>query len=150
MGIFDKIAAFKNAGTMEVQSYCFVKRDEDLMELLDTNPAFELSTADLIKKGYAGKRVYKYYSEYRNNEITLQHEPTNPNDKNAVMILLKGKFFGYVNRDDAPQILKLLKKDAIAELKLKHSGGPYRRIFPNGQSTADRYDFTTTLYITLR
>jgi len=142
MGLFKKTEK-----TAEVKSYCFLHNDIDQMNVLKCNPLFELSTADLIKKGYAGRRVYKYYSDY-SAETTLVPEPTNKNDKNAVMILVDGKLFGYVAREEAPAIKKLLKKNAITSLSLTISCGCARKIYDNGQSTADRYDIEPKLIIT--
>ncbi len=142
MGLFAK-----KEKQMDVKCYCFLHNDIDQMNVLSCNPLFELSTAELIKKGYAGRRIYKYYSDY-SADTSLVPEPTNKNDKNAVMIIVSGKLFGYVAREEAPAIKKLLKKNAITSLSLTISGGCARKIYDNGQSTADRYDIEPKLVIT--
>lgn len=136
--------------TKDMLAYCFIPsyKDEELIDVLECNPFFELSTADLAKKGYVGKRVYKYYSVYDRDQVTLEREPKNPNDKNAVKILLSGHFFGYVNRDDAPFVGKLLKKNSIQKISLTVKGGPERKIISNNQSGAERRDFEVTLSVT--
>ncbi len=148
MGLFDKLKKDSGPHVMSVKSYCFVKKDEELIELLHCDPKFDLSTKELLEKGYADKRVYRFYSDYKADEITLEPEPKNPVDKNAVKIILDGKFFGYVNKDDAPKIKQLLKKGIITDLHLHNHGGPVRKIFSNGKCTADRYEFDTSLTIT--
>ena len=148
MGLFDKLKKDDSPQIISVKSYCFVRKDEELFDLLQSNPKFEWSTKELLKIGYAGKRVYKFYSDYKMDEITLEPEPKNPTDKNAVKILLNGKFFGYVNKDDAPKIKQIIKKNSIIDLHLHNSGGPTRKIYENGHSSADKYEFDTTLTIT--
>ena len=148
MALFGLLKRNSGPSEMEVRSYCFVKKDEELFDLLACNPDFELSTDELIKKGYAGKTIYKYYSDYQGDDVSLEPDPKNQADKNAVKILLFGKFFGYVNREDAPTIKQLIKKNAILELKLKNRGGPIRKIYKNGHSSANKYEFETTLFIT--
>ena len=136
----------KNEYPKEPVCYCFLGKDEDRVKVLNGNPKFEMSTKELIEAGYSGRAVYRYYPEYK-YDIALLPEPTNKNDPNAVMILIKGQFFGYVNRDDAPAIKKALESDIIDKVSLKVSGGSVRRIFESGQSTADRYDLEFKLHI---
>lgn len=44
------------------------------------------------------------------SEIELQREPLNPHDSNAVKCMVRGKHFGYINRETAEQISPLLKQ----------------------------------------
>lgn len=148
MGLFRKKESTPK--TKEMLAYCFIPsyKDEELIEVLQCNPLFELSTADLAEKGYVGKRVYKYYSVYDRGEVTLEREPKNPKDKNAVMIRLSGHFFGYINKDDAPFVGKLLKKDAIQRVTLMLKGGPERKIISTQHSGAERREFEVKVTIT--
>ena len=126
--------------------YCFLGKDEDRVKVLKGNPKFEMSTKELIEAGYSGRAVYRYYPEYKHG-ISLEPEPSNKNDPNAVKVLINGEFFGYVNREDAPVIKSALKNGIISNVALKVSGGSVRRVFENGQSTADRYDLAFKLHI---
>ncbi|MOA63747.1 hypothetical protein D3C78_1895820 [compost metagenome] len=40
----------------------------------------------------------------------MAHEPTNPHDRNAVMVLIDGYLVGYFAREDAKRHLRKLKK----------------------------------------
>ena len=148
MGLFKKKEPVLR--TKEMLAYCFIPnyKDEELIEVLQCNPYFELSTADLAQRGYVGKRIFKYYSVYDRGEVSLEREPKNPKDKNAVKILMSGHFFGYINKDDAPFVGKLLKKDAIQSVSLRLTGGPERKIISTTHSGADRRDFEVTVTIT--
>ena len=130
----------------EPACYCFLGKDEDRVKVLKGNPKFEMSTKELIEAGYSGKNVYRYYPEYKYG-ISLEPDLSNKNDPNAVKILIKGELFGYINRDDAPAVKLALNNDIISNIVLKVSGGSVRRIFKNGQSTADRYDLEFKLRI---
>ena len=150
MALFLKRKKEQEPKTREMLAYCFIPsyKDEELVEVLQCNPYFELSTADLAEKGYVGKWVYKYYSVYDRGEITLERDPKNQNDKNAVKILMSGHFFGYINRDDAPFVGKLLKKDAIQKVTLRLTGGAARKIISKTNSGAERRDFEVKVTIT--
>ena len=149
MGLLSKLKKEPELKTKEMKGYCFIPnyKDEELIEVLQCNPLFELSTADLAEKGYVGKRVFKYYSDYDRGQVTLEKDPKNKEDKNAVKILLSGHFFGYINRDDAPFVGKLLKKDSIQKTTMKVTGGPTRTIITNKHSGADRREFDVKVTI---
>lgn len=151
MALLDKLTK-KNrpaAGLYQIDAYCFLRRDEELMNALDSNPKFELSTEELVKQGYAGKTIYKFYSEYKRG-VTIIPEPTNPHDKNAVMIMLGRNFFGYVSREHAPVVLGYMKANCIESVSLQISGGPIRKIYATGQSMADRHEIAAKLMISIK
>lgn len=147
MGLFKKKEPVLK--TKEMLAYCFIPeyKDEELIDMLLCNPSFELSTSDLAEKGFIGKRIFKYYSVYDRGQVSLEREPKNPKDKNAVKILMSGRFFGYINKDDAPFVGKLLKKDAIQSASLRLTGGPVRTIISKTQSSADRMHFDVSVTI---
>lgn len=156
MGLISKIKSVGTAKQPEPMmpktesyiAYCFLGKDEDRIKVLETNPNFELSTKQLYHKGFVGKRVYKYF--YRYSDATIQREPKNKHDKNAVMILVNGQFFGYVNRDDAPVIGAAIKKNQIISCAIVMTGGPYRYIISEDQSTAGGGDFDVKLEVTYK
>lgn len=126
----------------------FALRDEELLTALRCNPDFELSTQDLIEKGYAGKRVYRFEPGYRYG-VTLVPEPKNPHDKNAVMVQINGNKVGYIPREEALDVKKALKKGLITGARCYIRGGPTRRIFENGTSMANSYDFEPVVTLTV-
>lgn len=136
------------ANVASVQAYCFLHKDEERIVALETNHDFELATKTLFMKGYEGKRIYKYYYKYEN--VTIEREPKNPADKNAVKILVNGQFFGYVNRNDAPDLGKAIKKGLIDKCAVIMKGGPFRRIISEDQSTAGYQDEEITLEVTFK
>lgn len=151
MALLDKLTK-KNRpapGLYQIDAYCFLHRDEELLNALDSNPKFELSTEELVKQGYAGKTIYKFYSEYKRG-VTIIPEPTNPNDKNAIKIMLGRNFFGYISREHAPVVLGYMKANCIKSISLLISGGPVRRIYATEQSMADKYEITAKLIISIK
>ena len=131
--------------TAEFDAYCFLRKDEERIAVLQTNHDFELATKTLFIKGLGGKRVYKYFYKY--DDVTIERDPKNEADKNAVKILVNGKFYGYVNRDDAPILGKAIKKGMIDKCAIIMVGGPYRLIISEDQSTAGFQDEKITLEV---
>lgn len=151
MGLLSKIKSSTKsvaAGpkTVSYNAYCFLHSDEERIAVLETNPKFELSTKELFEKGFAGKSIYKYF--YRYDNVTIEREPKNKVDKNAVKILVNGQFFGYVNADDAPAIGAAIKNGTVSNCSIIVTGGPYRRIFSENQSGAGGGELNVVLEVT--
>lgn len=161
MGLFDKIKSATNtiaevkekitsepqqkSTTLKIEGF-FQLKEADLMELLNSNPNFELSTKELVEKGYGGKRVYKFFSEY-DYGISLIPEPGNQYDKDAVMVAMHGRKIGYIPRDNNIWVKRLLKKNAINNMKVTVKGGPIRKIYSNGTSMAYFNDYDPKITI---
>ena len=161
MGLFDKIKSATNtivevkekmttepqqkSVTLKIEGFFHLK-EADLMEILNSNPNFELSTKELVKKGYGGKRVYKFYSEY-DYGISLIPEPGNKYDKDAVIVAMQGRKLGYIPKDNNVWIKKLLKKNSINTMKVTIKGGPIRKIYPNETSMAYFNDYDPKITI---
>lgn len=133
---------------VQCQAYCFLHKDEERIAVLQTNHDFELATKTLFMKGHGGKRVYKYFYKY--DDVTIERDPKNEVDKNAVKILVNGQFYGYVNRNDAPALGKAIKKGLIEKCAVIMVGGPYRHIISEEQSTAGFQDEKITLEVTFK
>ena len=136
----------RNVATYD--AYCFLHKDEERIAVLQTNHDFELATKTLFMKGLGGKRVYKYFYKYE--DVTIERDPKNAVDKNAVKILVNGQFYGYVNRNDAPALGKAIKKGLIEKCAVIMVGGPYRHIISEEQSTAGFQDEKITLEVTFK
>lgn len=129
-------------------AYCFLHKDEERIAVLQTNHDFELATKTLYMKGLGGRRIYKYFYKYE--DVTIERDPKNEADKNAVKILVNGQFYGYVNRNDAPALGKAIKKGMIEKCAIIMVGGPYRYIISEDQSTAGFQDEKITLEVTFK
>lgn len=100
----------------------------DVIESLSTeNPEYEeiyeLSAEERDQKYRAGDFIYKYL--FRINTVTLVPEPTNPYDKNAIMVLINDSHVGYIKRVDCLSVKELMASNNIF-IEAKIYGGPYK------------------------
>ncbi|NGG16718.1 restriction endonuclease [Streptococcus anginosus] len=84
------------------------------------------------------KPVYKY-NELKTIDVLLQREPTNPNDKNAVKVLINNTFVGYLPAEIAKRFSSCIgnpkyRYDAI----LTGWGGPYKTLSSNLEKIVTR------------
>ncbi len=138
--------ANQTSETLECRGF-HALREEGMLKTLRLDKDFDLSTQDLIEKGYAGKKVYRFQPTYKYG-IKLVPEPKNEYDKNAVMITLNGTKIGYIPREDAPRIKTLLKQGKIKSVTFRVTGGPMRKIFEDGTSMANCYEYDPKITIT--
>ncbi|HEK9571182.1 TPA: HIRAN domain-containing protein, partial [Streptococcus equi subsp. equi] len=73
-------------------------------------------------------RIYKY-NYLKSNEVKLVREPNNKHDQNAVKILVKNIFIGYIPHEIAKEINRYLKnKKYNYDASISIYGGPYKTI----------------------
>ena len=120
--------------TIEITGF-FALKEDGIMRVLEANPLFELGTKELVEKGYGGKRIYKFFPDYKYG-IELIPEPENPYDKNAVAVAITGAKIGHIPRDQTLWIKKLMKSGKIINMQVEVKGGPVRKIFTDGVSMA--------------
>ena len=125
------------------------------------NPDYKLAKGELYKRGYYEKPVYAYY--FPKLEATLQPEPDNKHDPNAIMVLVRGIHVGYIRRTDCPAIKAMLDAGRIRRVQASIRGGDSRMIYtemayppeeriPISDLRIDRdtSDFSVTLFIDAR
>ena len=69
-------------------------------------------------------RIYKYDS-FDNSPVQLAFETGNVHDRNAIMVIVSGKFVGYVPRDENEYVGKLMKSNRIINVTAWVYGGSY-------------------------
>ena len=167
MGLFKKIKDAKEAVTRELQeplkfniskdaarkeeqiecpSFAML-RDEEKLKVLRLIKDFDLSTQELIDKGFADRYVYRFHTAYKYG-VKLVPEPSNPYDSNALKITINGKKAGYVPRGEAPRIKSMMDMGKISAVRFDVMGGPARKIFKDGTSMALCFDYNPVLTIT--
>ena len=63
----------------------------------------------------------------KNVLVTLEEEPTNPYDPNAIKVLINGEFVGYVPKEST-EIMKELSQYAVVLHSVRKYGGGSRNI----------------------
>lgn len=74
--------------------------------------------------------VYKY--QYINKPVKLVPEPSNKEDRNAVMVQIAGEKVGYISRYDNRHVKDILSHRTIIFISAFICGGPYKVISENG------------------
>lgn len=98
----------------------------NIMKLASENFNYDNNKQDLIDRGLTNERVWKY--EFHPSSVKLVPEPTNPHDKNAIMVLVDGEHVGYIKAGSCAHLLKVINEGRIADIKCTMGGGPYKYV----------------------
>ena len=128
---------FKGAGVHYYES--------NIDKLATPNPDWKKRTATIINEGKAGKRIFK--NNYVNRPVKLVEEPDNPNDRNAVAIVIAGELVGYISRDDNVKVKGILKKREIKSISGFIGGGEYKIVSEDGTVWKDKKGHNVTVRI---
>lgn len=85
-----------------------------------------------FKKGNITKKEYEFYPI--KEMASLEFEPDNKEDKNAIKIIIKGVKVGYIPADHTGEIKKLIKWGMVINCKAKIIGGAYIEPVPNTEN----------------
>lgn len=118
---FSKMETHRIAGT----SF----HEKEIPELMIENGDYDMTAAELIDAGFEDERVYKYSETYCT--ASLEPEPDNQYDPNAVKVYADGVHIGYIKKESAAHVRKLLEEDRIRSMSLTISGGPYKTAYLN-------------------
>jgi len=118
---FSKMETHRIAGT----SF----HEKEIPELMIENGDYDMTAAELIDAGFEDERVYKYSETYCT--ASLEPEPDNQYDPNAVKVYADGIHIGYIKKGSAAHVKKLLEEDRIRSMSLTISGGPYKTAYLN-------------------
>ena len=132
-------------------------RKKDIASIGIPNPDYKLDKGSLYRKGLFEKTVYAY--TFPKLSATLEPEPTNKHDQNAVKVIANGVHVGYIKSADAPGIKRMLDAGEIRRIQCSIRGGDNRMIHTDGQYFEGKVpiselridretnDFSVTLFI---
>ena len=103
--------------------------ESEIPELMIENGDYDMTAAELIDAGFEDERVYKYSETYC--AASLEPEPDNQYDPNAVKVFADGIHIGYIKKGSAAHVKKLLEEDRIRSMSLTIRGGPYKTAYLN-------------------
>lgn len=106
-------------------NYCV----ENIQKLACCNPDWKRTAAQIIAKEKAGKKIYRYNYVYK--PVKLEYEPKNPQDKNAIRVIIAGEKVGYISRDDNIHVRKILRDRDVKYISAFIGGGQYKVISAN-------------------
>lgn len=118
---FSKVETHRIAGTSFHES--------EIQDLMLENDDYDMTASELIDAGYEDERVYRYLEAYC--DAALEPESDNQYDPNAVKVFADGIHIGYIKKESAAHVKKLLEEDRIRSMSLTISGGPYKTAYLN-------------------
>lgn len=135
-------------GIFEVESHVAGTSyyNKAISKSMKSNSYYKLPDDKLIKLGK--ERVYEYFPLHEN--VTLVPEPTNPHDKNAVMVMLNHSLIGYIPGEDAPFVCKLIASNSLLSAEVDILGGNVKTIYPNGDVVIGKNNFHINLKYTYK
>ena len=108
------------------------------------NRMYYLKDEDLIATGK--KKVFRFRFD---KPMTLEEEPTNKHDPNAIKILIDGCHVGYVPAEFCVMVKKAIANNAITDIQYNIKGGEYKYI-ENNTVYEDENDYTSSVIISYK
>lgn len=111
-------------------------RLDNLLSVSQSSRSFNYPDEVFLEKYSDGRNIFKYF--FNNSIGTLEPEPDNPHDKNAIKVMLDGVHIAYVPAALCLDVSRLLNSGYTPVVKVK--GGPFKKV-ENGQVTSYDNDF---------
>ena len=83
--------------------------ESNLLKLAFKNPAYSFTKKEIIAKRLYCKNLYEY--SFAPKKTELLPDPTNPQDPNAIKVIIDGQHVGFIKSGSCGQILKLIKTE---------------------------------------
>jgi len=99
---------------------------DNLMSMMEPNYLYAYKKQELIDACRTNENVYK--QTVNTDQLELVPEPTNPHDRNAIMVQLGGKLVGYIPAADCEHVLEIIRDDRIISLTCQVEGGKYKMV----------------------
>ena len=116
----------------------------DLLSLAIDNKLYQASNSEIIKRGLAENRIWKYSFKYKS--IDLVPEPENPHDPNALKVVIDGAHVGYIKAGSCAHLLKMMRT-GVEVTSCRIGGGPFKIIYESGDTETDESGYSVTLSI---
>ncbi len=99
---------------------------KNLDKVAEMNPEWRKTRKALLNAGRGATKIYRYKKTIK--PVELIEEPTNPHDKNAVMVQIDGVKVGYIYADQTTHVKEILRSKAIESLSATITGGEYKTV----------------------
>lgn len=99
---------------------------ENIMNLSSENSDYFLSKRELIEEDLTNERIWKY--EFYPERVELVPEPDNPEDRNAIKVIVDDEHVGYIKRGSCTHVHTLLNTGNITRITCTIGGGPYKYV----------------------
>ena len=98
----------------------------NIMNLSSENSDYFLSKRELIEEDLNNERIWKY--EFYPERVELVPEPDNPEDPNAIKVIVDDEHVGYIKRGSCTHVHTLLNSGNITGITCTIGGGPYKYV----------------------
>lgn len=113
---------------------------DNIMNLAIGNSDYELSKKELIDDDLINERIWEY--EFDPSDVQLIHEPDNPEDPNAIKVIVDGEHVGYIKAGSCAHLLKVIREGRIAGITCEMGGGKYKYISTEYDDENDKDVYT--------
>lgn len=128
----------------EIEAYpvkgVFAHENEIFHNLMQYNPEYDYSKADMIEHCVADVPIYKWTPKAL--PVTLVPEPNNPYDPNAVRIEVAGILIGYIPKNACKKVLEYIKTNRIMSAVYDATGGAYKTLVEDYDPLTDKSQYT--------
>lgn len=102
---------------------------ENIEEFAYDNVEYGYSKRELIDEGLTDERIYRTY--YDTAKISVEKEPDNEHDKNAIRVAVDGLTIGHIQKRDCRRVAELLASGRIRKVYCNVNGGAYKYVSEN-------------------
>ena len=128
----------------EIEAYpvkgVFAHEDEIFHNLMQYNPEYDYSKANMIEHCVADVPIYKWTPKAL--PVALAPDPNNPYDPNAVRIEVAGILIGYIPKDACKKVLEYIKTNRIMSAVYNATGGAYKTLVEDYDPLTDKSQYT--------
>lgn len=114
--------------------------EDAIMAMAVPNSLYDSTKRDLMDMGEVDVKVWKY--EFYPSRLELEPEPDNPEDPNAIKVIVDGNHVGYIKKGSCKHLLKLMEKEAIVGATCQIGGGPYKMVVSDYDYDRDKETFS--------
>lgn len=115
-------------------------REEAVLKLAKKNFEYDLSKKEIVEAGSTDERIWEY--TFDPSKVSLVPEPDNPNDPNAIKVLVNDEHIGYIKSGRCAHVKKLLAEDRIVKIRCEMGGGPYKVVWEDYDDDKDKAVYT--------
>ena len=102
-------------------------RKANVMKLATENPLYKLDKAAILKQGMVDTYIHKYL--FVDGPTELVQEPNNPQDPNAIKVVVAGRHIGYIKAGSCAHLNRVINEGRVEKILCRIYGGPYKGAF---------------------
>ena len=112
----------------------------NLLDMMEPNYLWNYKKQDLIDTCNYDIPIYK--TTIPEFQLNLSHEPDNPHDPNAIMVLFNDRLVGYIAAKDCKHILNIMDNDLMVSMTCEVRGGKYKMVTEDYDWEKDKSKYT--------